>query len=569
MPAMRNRQPISTISKTAVLYGLIRSDDSFFVELYALRLSPAQKVRRLELTLSTPSETQGEVEIVDCALFSVVSEQSFAHHKLMRPGHINSLTTTYTIDRGLENAYAAVLLRTPSQLTLPSLHFHCHIRASDGSDPGEGETIITNFKETSGKPEQKLGLFWAASSGWLTALKRLLDISGYAQGRINEADDQQRTLLSHAAECGHIDVVSYLLDHEGILVDQADLGGKTPLYLSADTGRYNITNVLLKKGARWDAADRRGRSPLHQAARNGHEAVVGMLLDHGMAQDEQQFRMDERDQDGQTPTSLAAEKGRKRTLQLLVKARSNVYEFGAYMKHYVLQASKNGWTELLEVLIEKNASIIIGSDVPYDPETGTTSLICAAAANGHASIVEILIDHGVSPNEKQSGNPALCLAVKAGYKEVVQALLDHGANATMTDSQYNSPKELANHDKEIWGMLLDRETEGRLAESSQSGDLAVDVLFKARVSSFVRKHGSEAYRPEVDTRLVWYLLHDPKLGKAMSRPEFRWIHLPANNVGHQIPNNCRHRVNVLQMQWVEVIVTIYPTLDRVLNSDSV
>jgi hypothetical protein len=159
-------------------------------------------------------------------------------------------------------------------------------------------------------------------------------------------------------------------------------------------------------------------------------------------------------------------------------------------------------------------------------------LLPIAAEHGHTNIVKTLILNGSDPNEKRLGDSALCLAVKAGHKEVVQALLDLGADVTMKDSEYKSPTELANErdDKEIWSMISERETEGKLAESPQRSDEEIDLLFDARVCCFSRKPGSKVCHPKIEIRSVWDLLRDSKPSQVTQSSAFRWIHLPANNV---------------------------------------
>jgi ankyrin repeat protein len=89
------------------------------------------------------------------------------------------------------------------------------------------------------------------------------------------------TPLHKAAENGHADVVSVLLEPIGVdlvaaMTDGEVVGyaGVTPLLLAAWNDRLDIVKLLIAAGADVTKACDDGLTPLHTAAENGHADVV-------------------------------------------------------------------------------------------------------------------------------------------------------------------------------------------------------------------------------------------------------------------------------------------------------
>jgi len=85
----------------------------------------------------------------------------------------------------------------------------------------------------------------------------------------------------------------------GIHVDR-EYHGITPLWVAARTGRYDVAEFLIRKGADVNFSDMRSETPLHLAARNGNMKLVQLLISKGAD-------MDVKNIHGQTPLSIASE----------------------------------------------------------------------------------------------------------------------------------------------------------------------------------------------------------------------------------------------------------------------
>ena len=100
---------------------------------------------------------------------------------------------------------------------------------------------------------------------------------------VNQANNDNETLLHWAAIRGHSKVVELLLQQEDIKVNATDkTTGSTPLHIAAGNSHLNIVELLVKhKQIHLNATDKYGRTPLHIAAQNGHLEVAELLLKNG------------------------------------------------------------------------------------------------------------------------------------------------------------------------------------------------------------------------------------------------------------------------------------------------
>ena len=62
-------------------------------------------------------------------------------------------------------------------------------------------------------------------------------------------------------------------------VDNRDNTGRSAFMKACETGRKEVVDYLLAKGASVNVEDLRHRTPLHVACENGHEDIVKILLD--------------------------------------------------------------------------------------------------------------------------------------------------------------------------------------------------------------------------------------------------------------------------------------------------
>lgn len=132
---------------------------------------------------------------------------------------------------------------------------------------------------------------------------------------IDQGDPRGWTPLMYAAEEGHSDVVTVLLNRGASLLPVDD-DNYTALLVSAQHGQLGVTNLLLGAGAQHDALNCQGFTPLHVAAIGGHSGVMEALIGAGAD-------ANSRAPNGQTALHIAALEGHLDAVRVLLRAVAN------------------------------------------------------------------------------------------------------------------------------------------------------------------------------------------------------------------------------------------------------
>ena len=91
-----------------------------------------------------------------------------------------------------------------------------------------------------------------------------------------------RETLHHAAVNGLRDIVRYLVERHGQVVDAPGFSrNETPLSSASRSGHLEVVRVLLQYGADASAQDARKSIPLHRTSERGHLNVARVLIEHG------------------------------------------------------------------------------------------------------------------------------------------------------------------------------------------------------------------------------------------------------------------------------------------------
>ena len=85
--------------------------------------------------------------------------------------------------------------------------------------------------------------------------------------------------LLRSAECGHVEVIEYLLNHNAD-VNALNPLGESPLSIAA-RGQYISVQLLLQNGAKLNVVDNRGYTPLQHAVLREQIDIATTLIRHG------------------------------------------------------------------------------------------------------------------------------------------------------------------------------------------------------------------------------------------------------------------------------------------------
>ena len=139
-------------------------------------------------------------------------------------------------------------------------------------------------------------------------------VSGAQAVRLaNAIDWRGKSVLMHAANKNHHEIVQVLVDNKA-RVDAADYtGGATAMMLAARNGSLEAVEVLIAAGASMGVATPTGTTTLMQAVANGSLPVVAAILRAGA-------ELDARDKTGATAVSISATMGFTDVARLLANA---------------------------------------------------------------------------------------------------------------------------------------------------------------------------------------------------------------------------------------------------------
>jgi ankyrin repeat protein len=246
--------------------------------------------------------------------------------------------------------------------------------------------------------------------------------------------------IHEAAELGDLERVKAYLSQDPKQIDLVDAKGRTVLACGTRSGKQEVVEFLLAKGAKEDiyaaaivghvdkvaaflkqdkklvnARDSGGKAPLHWAALYGQTKVMKLLL-------AEKADVNLLDGDGFTPLHWAATFNKRDAVELLLANKANMN----------IKVEKYGWTPLRLAVIHGHMAaaeaLLNGGSDPNVKDDQNIPLLHQAIIRGNKEMVELLLDKKADVNIKDSeGETSLDEAVEQGNKEIIELLRQHGA----------------------------------------------------------------------------------------------------------------------------------------------
>lgn len=316
-----------------------------------------------------------------------------------------------------------------------------------------------------GTAGNRLPIHFAAEGGHLEIVRSLLSRD---KSQLNARDHLGQTVLHKAARDSQEDVTEFLLSQEGIEPDPEDNDGWRPLMNAISRGNAKIVGMIL---ARSDVDLNRklkdhGQTPLWMAitvaddcailrallersdldltrtARWGEgcvyratcwsmHAALRLLLDRGAD-------VNFPNETGRTPLSIAASKGNKEGLEiLLTQPKTEINQADETNKTPLMYAAEADQIQCVKLLLAHKLLL-------ETKDTEGRTALSLATIKGNKIPSKLLLKAGALINTQDTkGNTPLALATEHKQDVIVRLLLENGADADLADEDEETPLEKA------------------------------------------------------------------------------------------------------------------------------
>lgn len=244
--------------------------------------------------------------------------------------------------------------------------------------------------------------------------------------------DEDRTALSLIAEKGPLASVQLLVEETSSDIETRDSKGYTPLLHAASHGSLEILKYLIRAGADPTVTDNQGKNILFHAAQGDRTEISLFLLgiehsDHLLS-----------DIDGMSLAHIASE-GRGQTANLLLKRMDLNTTIASVdrcddLVPYLFSGAACGLDSLVQHLLEKGcdplAKIMLEKGQTIDDEAifhKYDNPLRQAAANGHISTVQLLLNYTHTHDSSKLGSPIIDIipiAAENNASQLLQGILD-------------------------------------------------------------------------------------------------------------------------------------------------
>jgi TonB family protein len=292
-----------------------------------------------------------------------------------------------------------------------------------------------------------------------------------AGAKLDAASASQETTLAHyAAACGATKSLDLLLAARPRLLDVLNTSGASPLQWASGRGRRDVVALLLSRAAAERKPESQAPAAFRAAVESGHTDIVEMMvatlpkasLRETLGSQATTTAAWTRGYPdlceflaAQNPSTTTTGPAPRQSASLPFLLNSHAAQGNLPMVRHLLKtkgvdpkAGFQGETPLVAAAREGHESIVqllLDAGVgPDDRVDGGTTPLMAAAKQDDPGVVALLLKAGARPNSaNKEGMTALHFAAERNHGAIVSLLLDHGADTQLCTIREITPLDLA------------------------------------------------------------------------------------------------------------------------------
>ena len=263
-----------------------------------------------------------------------------------------------------------------------------------------------------------------------TMLFQFILIAGILLGFAFPCSAQEQDIFS-LVQSGQIEKVREALRADPKLIDATGRGGLTPLFIAVSTGNLDMARLLIENGALPRVGDNTLRAPIHFANWAGNKEMIDLLLEKGAV-------VDTRAIGGATPLIHSSLNDNFDMSRHLIERGADIHTQCNSLTTPLYFAVLNNNPEYLDYLL------LAGAEVDVPDFLGRTPL-AIAVRDGNAGMTRTLLKNGADPSRLApgTGRSLLHLAAIEGHADVLEILLQAGLSAEEKDASGLTPADYA------------------------------------------------------------------------------------------------------------------------------
>ncbi|KAL5600475.1 hypothetical protein FOVSG1_008287 [Fusarium oxysporum f. sp. vasinfectum] len=274
---------------------------------------------------------------------------------------------------------------------------------------------------------RRTALIEAASVKDLTLMETLIE----AGATVDLPDVAGQTALMEASKHGHAQIVKLLLENKSD-VDHQDHNRDTALMKACRDIHTDVIELLLGANARLGIMNAVGETAFSNAGRRSGDGDVKQLLrrhstDPGT-----------RDQHSGIALISASTWGKPGIISLILEDAESK-PTSKYLDLALSTSCSTGGDKVARLLIDHGANPNMSFDADYPPK----SLLTRAIYSRHDSVALMLIDAGINIENEDFGSGPIHAAAAVGSKTVVQSLIERGISVNHRASEGRLPLDYA------------------------------------------------------------------------------------------------------------------------------